>query len=145
MQNGSFEERPSHGRSRNAVSGSHNQFRKNGTSNECLSSSDLENGIHDPKSISHGRGRLDERYQPLHSVGNENQMNDDLRGSFRIKFGSIGDLPDGVIGPVKKHGRYEKSCFDMLVIILFVHASFETMFKGRYDLGFYGCRGVGPA
>lgn len=129
MQNGFLEERPGHGRSRNTVSGSHNQFHRYGSSNGCLSSSpksNLENGIHDAKSISQGHGRLDERCQPLHSVGNWNQMNDESRGSFRIKFGSIGflaeEFTDGSMGPsmstsqearattaVKKQERYGKS------------------------------------
>ncbi|KAL8549024.1 hypothetical protein ACS0TY_008053 [Phlomoides rotata] len=109
--NGFFEERPSHGRSRNTVSGSHDQFHRYGPSNGCVSpspKSNLEKGIHDvlpAKSTSQGRGRLDERYQHPHSVGIGNQMNDDLR-SFRIKFGSIGFLAeecsDGVVGPIMR-------------------------------------------
>ncbi|KAL0458878.1 UNVERIFIED_CONTAM: hypothetical protein Slati_0515000 [Sesamum latifolium] len=99
-----YREKSLQGRSKNKALGNYNQFHRYGRCNGLYPAfgtpSYFENGIHEvlpARSKSESRGRLDVQCQSPRSVGDGNQASGYLNRSFRIEFGSVGNLGEEVI------------------------------------------------
>ncbi|XP_057789739.1 uncharacterized protein LOC131006597 isoform X2 [Salvia miltiorrhiza] len=133
--NGFLGERHPLGMSRKKVSGCLDQFNSQGQSNGVNIDSGAKNNEHSGHGQSNGvhiasgvkskenssredlpeRGKSQHQRRPNakcqspHPVGNGDQKNGDLSGSWRIEFGSIGDLAERVISSSANHETQERS------------------------------------
>ncbi|KAL2470908.1 PAP/OAS1 substrate-binding domain superfamily [Abeliophyllum distichum] len=106
IMNGFSRDKPSHWRGRNKPLGSRNQFQRQNHSNgnvlspaSCKSNS-IENSTRDflpARSRFQGRGKSDVWCQSPRSVKDDNHTNGYENASFRIEFGSLGNLAEEVI------------------------------------------------